>query len=116
MSDRPNNPAINQRHSPDDCIYHVGIASAYGGGNLYLNRKELDEYNRDPDGYAAAYFGFETSAEYREWIRCDGAALCSERTKSGQLCRTSIGRCYDPREWLEKHRSRPCSIHEERCR
>jgi len=46
-----------------------------------------------------------------------GRALCSERTKSGRLCRILIERCdLNPAKWRERHRSAPCFLHREEVR
>jgi hypothetical protein len=103
---------INQPVDPADCTYLICLEHPCGGETLDIDRAELDQYNRDPDGYAAAHFRFATADEYREWIACHGAALCSARTKSGRLCRALISRIQlTPDEWKRLHRSRSCTAH-----
>jgi hypothetical protein len=111
MPNPPKSP-INKPIDPADCIYIICLAHPCGGESLDVGRAELDRYNADPDGYAAEHFGFDTAEQYREWIRCKGTALCSERTKAGRLCRVSISKIQqDPAIWKEQHRSRACAIH-----
>jgi hypothetical protein len=97
-------------------FYVVAIRRApdYGGKRLFLDPVEFDEYNRDPDLFAARHFGFATADEYREWVHCHGYPHCSEPTKSGQLCRNPVGGFLKPCEWREQHRSRPCFLHTRR--
>jgi hypothetical protein len=77
-----------------------------GGESLDIGRDELDQYNRDPDGYAAKHFGFDTAEEYREWINVTGAALCGARIKSGRLCGHPVSRIHlNPAEWKQLHRN-----------
>jgi hypothetical protein len=104
---------INNPVAEDDCFWEVSLQTpGCGGGALFLGRKEVDRYNADPDGYAATHFGFATSDEYREWVSIDGAALCSERTRSSEMCRNAISRIQlHSDEWRRRHRLAPCSIH-----
>ncbi|MCQ4191017.1 hypothetical protein [Methylocystis suflitae] len=99
----------------EDAVY---FADAYDptrqGYALTLSRAELEPYNADPDAFVAAHFGL-TKDEYREWVRCDGRALCSERTTSGALCNVDIGPApHDALEWKRRHRASACSIHRRR--
>jgi hypothetical protein len=81
-------------------------------GTHSLGRDEVEQYNADPDLFAAKALGFATADEYREWVECNGAPLCGERTKSGKLCRNQIGRIQQsPDNWREHHRSRACASH-----
>jgi phosphoglycolate phosphatase-like HAD superfamily hydrolase len=66
------------------------------------------------DGFAAKHFGFDDVDDYREWVACDGAPLCSERTKKGRLCRNYACErihIHTPQDWLRLHRSGPCFVH-----
>jgi hypothetical protein len=76
---------------------------------------EITEYNADPDLWIAQHLGFSTTEQYFEWLETEGAPLCSERTKSGHLCRNQTGhvKCY-PSEWRAKHRNFPCRIHRQK--
>jgi hypothetical protein len=103
---------INKPIDPGDATFEVCVAHPCGGNTLYLGRDELDQYNRDPDGYAAKHFGFDTAEEYREWINVTGAALCGARTKSGRLCGHLVSRIQlNPTEWKELHRNVFCAVH-----
>jgi hypothetical protein len=108
--------AINQpiELDPDiDCVHLIERFYLNGpsGTNVWLDEEELARYNADPDQFTAAHFGFSTVDEYREWVACNNAALCSERTKSGKLCGNSIGMTYRPENWRARHRSGPCFLH-----
>ena len=94
-------------------VVYIRCAPGYVGNRLFLDPVEFDEYNRDPDLFAARHFGFATADEYREWVHCHGNPHCSEPTKSksGRLCRNPVGGFLKPCEWREQHRSRPCPIH-----
>ena len=103
---------VNEPVYQADATWVVGITTVCGGETLYLDEAEVAQYNADPDLFAAKHFGFKTADEYREWIATDGGARCSERTKSGELCRVFISRIQlDPSEWKKRHRSAPCTIH-----
>jgi hypothetical protein len=81
------------------------------GENVYLDADDVAEYNADPDLFVAKHFGFTTIEHYREWVETSQAALCSEHTKTGTLCRNSIGMTYRPEVWRPRHRSGPCFAH-----
>ena len=54
--------------------------------DIYLDGPEgLAEFNRDPDGYAAALFDLSRD-EYREWVTLHGTPLCGCMTKAGRPC------------------------------
>ena len=89
---------------------HLG----YGDGiNVYLDERQVAEYEADPDLFAARHFGFITAEEYREWVRLEGLARCSERTKQGRQCNAVISgpRAESSTEWFARHRSSPCKTH-----
>src|SRR5258705_7737063 len=108
---------VNQPVDPADALdpseATYSIDTEHGETLQYLDRAELDEYNRDPDLFAARRLGLADAEEYREWLACGGAALCSERTKSGHLCQ--LPNCDAPTlyvdEWRRLHRARPCCLH-----
>jgi hypothetical protein len=103
---------INSPIDPDEAVYLLCLTTVCGGETTCIDRAELEQYNADPDGYAARHFGFANADDYREWIECHGAALCGERTKAGKLCRQLISRIQlSPAEWREQHRSQPCTAH-----
>jgi hypothetical protein len=80
----------------------------------FSDESEVARYNADPDGFAAKHFGFDDVDDYREWVACDGAPLCSERTKKGRLCRNYACErihIHTPQDWLRLHRSGPCFVH-----
>jgi len=91
------------------------LTTRYGSGEEveFFSAAEAAAYNADPDGFAAKYFGLTDAEEYREWVACNGAPLCSERSKSGKPCPRRIGSPtdYPPHVWLAFHRSRPCEKH-----
>jgi hypothetical protein len=100
-------------NSPDlnGPFYETGVTTPCGGCTLWLSENEAREFKADPDLYAAHYLGL-TKEEYLEWIRLEGAALCSERTKSGAQCRAVVS--YHPDEamqWKQRHRMIPCKAH-----
>jgi hypothetical protein len=82
-----------------------------GGETLYLNDKEAEGCNADPDDFAAEHFGM-TKAEYYEWIDLGGTALCSRLNKNGKPCGQAVSKIQQgPGAWLSLHRKRPCAIH-----
>ena len=90
----------------------------FGGYNAEIifdseSDEEIERYNSDPDAYAAEHFGFADVDDYREWVECEGRALCSERTKAGHLCtnNAAVERALTPAQWRERHRSEPCTLH-----
>jgi hypothetical protein len=45
----------------------ICLATCYGGETFYdFTDEQVAEYQRDPDGFAARYYGM-TLEEYREW-------------------------------------------------
>jgi hypothetical protein len=103
---------INKPIDPAEADYTICLTRPGGGETLLVGRAELDQYNLDPDGYAAEHFGFATIDEYREWAALDGTPLCSEQTKSGELCRNSISRSQrEAADWKALHRTQPCTVH-----
>jgi hypothetical protein len=110
----PFRASANINHIVPDPVWIVDFEGPCGtaDGMHFLNRQEAVEYNADPDLFAAKHLGFATADEYREWVETQGYALCSERTKSGRLCRNLIGGGQlDPAEWRARHRSAPCFNH-----
>jgi hypothetical protein len=102
---------LNKPIDPADLGPYL-VTDSYGRGeNTILTDDEISCYNADPDQFAAEHFGFSTVDEYREWVACNNAALCSERAKSGKLCSNSIGMTYRPEDWRTRHRSAPCFLH-----
>ena len=79
---------------------------------MTVPQAEINQYNANPDAYAARYFGL-TIDQYYEWVESHATALCSERTRSGRLCRNRIGAgvLLTSSAWLQQHRSAPCFIH-----
>jgi hypothetical protein len=91
---------------------HIANVRVPGGANdIYLDEEQLELYNKDPDAYAGAHVGL-SKVEYIEWVEIDGAALCSNRTKTGDLCRNATGRIQQrPADWKATHRKAQCSSH-----
>jgi hypothetical protein len=107
--------SLNEPVSINDCLWEVGLhrPMPWPGVTFFLNRAEVERYNADPDRFAADHFGFALVADYREWVETDGRPLCSERTRSGALCRNGVtGGGADPDIWRRRHRSEPCAVHE----
>jgi hypothetical protein len=88
----------------------VCLCHPCGGETITLSAEEVERYKRDPDGFAATHFR-PTTNEYREWIAETGLPRCAARTKSGQLCRNSVGPQSDAFQWKATHRLLFCSVH-----
>jgi hypothetical protein len=88
---------INKPIDLAEACWIVGIVAAGfiigPNATLWLNRHEVEQYNADPDGYAAKSLGFVSVEEYHEFVAVNGDALCCERT------------------WRELHRAVPCETH-----
>lgn len=52
-----------------------------------------------------------TAAQYREWRKSDGTALCMQRLKSGKFCGNQIGLQLDLDIWKSRHRNNYCHVH-----
>jgi hypothetical protein len=92
----------------------ICLARPRGGETIHLRAAEVECYNRDPDGFAAEYFGL-TKDEYREWVVQGGHALCGAYTKAGKPCRNFVsGHGTEPREWKAAHRNAVCGSHRDR--
>jgi hypothetical protein len=113
MKTIPPKDAINEPINPTDVTYIVCLRTVGGGETLFLGRRELDQYNRDPDAFAARHFGLKDVAEYHEWIASNGTSLCSERMRNGKLCSNQIGMRHERglQYWREHHRTEPCRSH-----
>lgn len=72
----------------------------------------VEEWNRDPTAYAAKMCNV-SRADYVDYVRVGGRALCSERTQKGKLCNHDCVNDYfnRPAEWVKYHRRYPCPIH-----
>ena len=103
---------LNDPIDPADYFYALCFRTPWGGETTFVGQDEMNQYNADPDAFAAKYFGL-TVDQYREWIETQATALCSERTRAGRLCRNPIGAgvLLTPKDWLQHHRSAPCFIH-----
>ena len=105
---------VDSINEPQEPTYVVRISIGNGGSvDIYLDGPEgLAEFNRDPDGYAAALFDLSRD-EYREWVTLHGTPLCGCMTKAGRPCSlaaASYGQ--DAASWKQKHRRIACSYHE----
>jgi hypothetical protein len=108
-------------NAPAWCEWYGNFYAPAGGATIGLDEDQVAAYNANPDRFVAEYMGFSTVAEYYEWVETDGTPLCSERTKSGTLCRnpngtgrSQLGAGGDQTgaaRWRERHRTYPCSIH-----
>jgi len=103
--------SINRPYEPE-ILYIVNVARPGGGEDIDLeNAATLEIYNRDPDEYAARYYGL-TKLQYIEWITLDGNPLCGTRTAKGDLCRNQSGPGQlGAADWLLFHRKSTCSSH-----
>ena len=99
------------RNHPAEQVWVVNVAMPCGGNTLHLDREEAEQYNADPDAFAAAHFGL-SKIEYLQWLDREGAPLCGERTKSGDLCRNLTGGFQlNAAKWKARHRSFACVAH-----
>lgn len=100
------------RNKPPEKIWIANVITVWGGEDLYLYEDaEVDQYNADPDAYAASHFGL-TKIEYYEWLDTDGSPLCSHRTAGGDRCRNKTGgNQLVPTSWKALHRKRVCAAH-----
>jgi hypothetical protein len=90
---------------PEECYHPLGEST------VALTEAELDKYNADCDGYAAARFDV-SKADYLDWHRFEGNALCSAETRHGKPCGNVVGwRINTAQAWLAKHRKAFCSAH-----
>lgn len=69
---------------------YVCLAQPGGGDTLSISGPDLKRFKRDPDLFAARYFGLEKAA-YREWVETDGTPLCAAITRRKTLCRNAVG-------------------------
>ena len=91
--------------------YAANLVTPWGSGTVVLTEQQVSDYQRDPDGFAAAHFGL-TRDEYREWLELDGAAKCGAKTKAGKPCDNFISRTQlDSQKWKALHRSEYCPTH-----
>jgi hypothetical protein len=90
--------------------YAANLVAPWGGATALLTEQQVSDYQRDPDGFAAAHFGL-TRDEYREWLELGGAAKCGAKTKAGKPCGNLISGQLDSREWKARHRSEYCPTH-----
>ncbi len=99
-------------NSKSEAIWTANVAVPGGGNTIYFeSREEAKTYDADPDAFAAKHFGL-TKIEYLQWVDTDGAALCSHRTKGGDLCRNLISRIQlSAKQWKARHRKALCTTH-----
>jgi len=105
-----------------DACYSISLVGDQYREDVFT-RRELDEYNRDPDLFAAKHFRCVSVEEYREWIRSDQRPLCSERLKRGPMCGAEVPISEEYRRleygdadgrvevWRKLHRVYPCTFH-----
>jgi hypothetical protein len=102
---RRNEPGLLESYA------EVGIRIPGGYRGFRLDPDELEEWNADPDAYAAAVCGL-SKFEYLQWIDLDGTPLCGHRNKGGDLCGAIIGRMQmDAHKWKIVHRIECCPAH-----
>lgn len=102
---------VNQKVSPADRIYYVQVEDVCGAAEMYLDGHELEQYNADPDAYAAGFFGL-TKEQYLEWLNLQGTPLCAATTRKGKPCKSVIrGFQLPPKDWLALHRNEYCWVH-----
>lgn len=98
--------------APDiETIVSVCILRPGGGETVILDDDEMIAYIRDPDGWAANYYGL-SKVDYIEWTTLDGAAMCRGRTANGDPCRNLTGGSQlEASDWKAAHRKKACKIH-----
>jgi hypothetical protein len=101
------------KQTTEDAVTYVANVGRPGGGlDLYLDAEEAEQFQANPDLFTAAYLGFESAQQYREWVRLDGAPLCGGLTKAGHVCgNSSRGYQLDADEWRARHRVDRCHHH-----
>ena len=77
---------------------------------------QVAEYEANPDGWAARYFGLSVE-QYYEWVYWSGAPHCGATTKRGMPCKNIISgasswRALPPDEFFALHRSELCGLHD----
>lgn len=103
--------AINKPIGMHDRLIAISVRSVGGHTTIMISPSELARYNADPDGLVAERLGL-TAAQYAEYIKLDGAALCGATTKKGTQCSVMLAPTQmDPGSWLALHREQYCKSH-----
>ena len=93
-------------------VWMASINTPHGCGMLCLSDEEAEEFNRDPDEYAAKHTGCVSKLEYLQWIYLEGTPLCAGHTKTGKRCKREVGHTQmKPAEWRALHRIAFCKQH-----
>lgn len=84
------------------------------GKEVELSYKNLIKYLKDPETFAAGYFGISIE-QYREWFWSRGVVRCAAKTSLGLQCRNEILHHGQPLDrWLTaKHERKFCLRHKE---
>jgi hypothetical protein len=92
--------------------YVAALKTPWGSEPVTIAEQQVSEYQRDPDGFAAAYFALSRD-EYQRWIERNGVALCGGTTKSGKPCSNPLTGGYQLKanEWKARHRAEYCKTH-----
>lgn len=101
--------------SRTEIIRQAQISTADYFDRVYFeSAEEAAEYDRDPDAWAAQYFGI-TKNEYSEWVECHGLPRCAHIKRNGGRCQAVVGKCQrNPRLFFQMHRKCLCRVHEKR--
>ena len=87
------------------------LRSINGSERVTANLAVLEEYNADPDAFAARHFGV-TVEDYTTWIEQNGTARCGATTSKGRPCKSGVGAgMLGLKEFLEIDRTRYCKTH-----
>ena len=92
--------------------YIADLVIPWGSQTVELTEQQVSDFQRDPDGVAAAHFGL-TRDEYQGWIETKGIALCGGKTKAGKPCSNRLTGGYQltASEWKARHRAEYCKTH-----
>lgn len=102
---------LNSKVTAESACVMVQLRRPGGWKDVLVPLGQLDSYNADTDGYAAAHFGLPVD-KYIEWVEFDGTPLCGGQTAKGRDCKNMIGRCQmSANEWYNSHREGYCKSH-----
>jgi len=98
----------------DNPTWWISLSAGRSMGSDYvmLNRAQAEEYNKDPNAYAARHAGV-SKHDYLDWLENGPFVRCLANTKSGKRCRHGDACMGGVKDWVEMQGNYFCFVHRE---
>lgn len=97
----------------DNPTWLISISAAHrmGSDDIVLNRKQAEEYNKDPEEFEAKHIGVSKD-DYLKYLESYPDLKCTAITKSGNPCK-NIDCCMGgAKTWIRMYKTHLCPTHQ----